>query len=108
MRLEGAEDWMVVRVVVRERTEGAADEKVLPSPPPIELKWPPAVDLVPAFDCAVSEFKVSGFVATVGAADLLLIVGGCWLSLDVGRDCLLCVGETKLMLRPESWVDIEG
>lgn len=51
---------------------------------------------------------MSGFVATVGAADLLLIVGGCWLSLDVGRDCLLCVGETKLMLRPDRWVDNEG
>lgn len=50
MRLEGAADWMVVRVVVKERTEGAGEEKVLPSPPPIELRGPPTVDLVPAFD----------------------------------------------------------
>ncbi len=71
---EGAADWMVVRVVVRERTEGAGEEKVLPSPPPFELSAPPAVDLVPAFDCAVSELTVSGFVARVGAADALPIV----------------------------------
>ena len=77
MRVEGAADWMVVRVVVKERTEGAGEEKVLPSPPPLELRAPPAVDLVPALEWAVSEFKVSGSVATVGAADLLLIVGGC-------------------------------
>lgn len=77
IRFEGAADWIVVRVVVKERTEGAGEEKVLPSPPPLELKAPPAVALVPVFEWVVSEFTVSGFVESVGAVDLLLMVGGC-------------------------------
>jgi len=32
--LGGARDWIVVRVVVRERTEGAGEEKVLSAPQP--------------------------------------------------------------------------
>ena len=84
MRAEGAADCIVVSVVVRERTDGAGDEKVLPSPPvlPLELMAPPAVALEMAFDCAASECTVSVFVATVGAADLLLTVGGIWPSLE--------------------------
>ena len=64
-------------VVVRERSEGAGDENVLPSPPPwkLELRAPPVVAIVPAFDTAPSELTVSGLVDTVGAADLVLIVG---------------------------------
>lgn len=68
----GAADCIVVRVVVNDRTEGAGEEKVLPSPPaPCELTAPPAVVTVPALDCAVSDCVVSGFVDSVGAADLL-------------------------------------
>ena len=55
--MEGAADCMVVSVVVRDRTDGAGDEKVLPSPPviPLELMAPPPVALEIAFDCAASE-----------------------------------------------------
>lgn len=67
----------MVRVVVSDRTEGAGDEKVLPSPPPmpLELNVAPSVAVVPAFEAAVSELTVSAFVARVGAVDLLLMVG---------------------------------
>ena len=66
----GAADCTVVTVVVKERTLGAGDENVLPAPPmPFELKAPPAVLTVPAFDCP-SECVVSAFVDTVGAEDL--------------------------------------
>lgn len=70
---------MVVRVVVRERTDGAGDENVLPSPPlmPLELTVAPNVAVVPALEVAVSELTVSALVARVGAVDLLLMVGGC-------------------------------
>lgn len=88
---------MVVSVVVRERTECAGEENVLPSPPvrPLELTAPPTVTVVPAFESAVavSELTVSVVVETVGAADFLLIHCGCWSSLETGRDSLLCEGE---------------
>jgi len=74
-RPDGAVDCIVVRVVVRDRSEWFGDEKVLLAPPSRELKAPPAVPLVPAFDCPASEWMVSGFVARVGAADLLLRKG---------------------------------
>lgn len=61
--LDGAVDWIVVRVVVKDRSEWLGEEKVLP--PPIVLLLP-----VSAFD--LDEWTVSGFVATVGAVDLLL------------------------------------
>ena len=72
---EGAVDWMVVRVVVKDCCEWFGDEKVLSLPPSCELMPPPTVLLVPAFDCPASECIVSGFVARVGAADLLLTAG---------------------------------
>ena len=38
IKLDGAADCIVVSVVVIDRTEGAGDENVLPSPPrPLEL-----------------------------------------------------------------------
>lgn len=82
---------MVVRVVVKERTEGVGDEKVLPSPPPtpLELKAPPAVIVVSAFENPASELIVSGSVDTVGAADLFPIVGAGWQSPESGSDVLL-------------------
>ena len=65
---------------MRERTEGAGEEKVLPSPPvrPLELRAPPAVTVVPAFELAVavSELTVSFVVETVGAVDFLLMASG--------------------------------
>lgn len=51
-RWDGAEDCMVVKVVVRDRTDGAGEENVLPSPPPLllELNAPPVVAAVPVFE----------------------------------------------------------
>ena len=78
-------------MVVIERTDGAGDEKVLPSPPPMprELTPPPIVAVVPAFDWLASEFTVSGFVETVGAIDLLPMVGGGIPSVEAGIEDLL-------------------
>ena len=77
--VEGAALCIVVKVVVKDLTDGAGEEKVLPSPPslPAVLKAPPTVAEVPALEGALSESTVSGFVESVGAVDLLLIVGGC-------------------------------
>jgi hypothetical protein len=56
---------------VSDRTDGAGDEKVLPSPPPIVLTPPPVVvAIVPALEYAASEIAVSPFVEMVGAVDL--------------------------------------
>lgn len=74
--VDGAVDWMVVSVVVKERSEWLGDENVLLPAPSFELKPPTAVLLVPAFDCPASELMVPALVATVGAADLLLATGG--------------------------------
>ena len=75
----GARDWMVVRVVVRERTDGAGEEKVL-SPPLRESRPPLTVRLVPAmddsrFERAVVDRAVCS-VAMVGAMDRPPVVGG--------------------------------
>lgn len=91
-------------MVVRERTEGAGDENVLPSPPPLEL-IPPAVALVAAFDCAASERAVSPFVERVGAVDFALAVGSCCSSLEAGRDCWLSETEVYLALVEERGVE---
>lgn len=71
---------MVVRVVVRERTECAGEEKVL-SPPRRDSMPPFAVRLVPASDeapreGAVMDREVSFSVDIVGATDLPPAVGG--------------------------------
>ena len=74
--VDGAVDWIVVRVVVRECSEWFGDENVLLPAPSFELTPPPTVLLVPAFDCPASELMVPVLVATVGAADRLLDTGG--------------------------------
>lgn len=96
----------MVKVVASDRTEGAGDEKVLPSPPPmpLELTVAPNVAVVPAFEVAASELTVSAFVARVGAVDLLLMVGACCPSWDAGKDTLLCEGDMLLTLRPDGGV----
>ncbi len=53
---------MVVRVVVKDRTEGAGDEKVL-SPPLLESKLP-AVRLVPATEDSMLEEACKECVAS--------------------------------------------
>lgn len=62
-------------MVVSDRTDGAGEEKVLPSPPPCELIPPPTVAIVPAFEYAASEIAVSPFVEIVGAVDFALVAG---------------------------------
>lgn len=44
-------DWIVVKVVVNDRTDGAGLEKVL-SPPRLESRAPPTVRFVPASELA--------------------------------------------------------
>jgi hypothetical protein len=72
-------DCIVVKVVARERTEGAGDEKVLS--PPLRNSIPPfAVRLVPVRDEApcdgAVDLEVSFSVDIVGAMDLPPAVGG--------------------------------
>lgn len=99
----------MVRVVVRDRTDGAGDENVLPSPAltPLELTVAPNVAVVPAFEVAASELTVSAFVAKVGAVDLLPMVGACCPSWDPGKDILLRDGDMLLTLRPDGGVQKE-
>ena len=73
--VDGAADCTVVKVVVKDRTEGAGEEKVLPSPPPCELKPPPAVAMVPVLEYAASEIAVSPLVEMVGALDFTPVAG---------------------------------
>jgi hypothetical protein len=73
----GAAECIVVRVVVKDRTDGAGEEKVL-SPWPV-LTPPPIVAAVPAADDAPCEGAASEWgpsVDIVGAEDLLPMVGG--------------------------------
>lgn len=51
--LFGVMDWIVVKVVVNDRTDGAGDENVLS--PPLRDSTPPMVRLVPATDGAPWE-----------------------------------------------------
>lgn len=83
-------DWIVVKVVVKDRTDGAGLENVL-SPPLLESTPPPMVRLVPATELAlwlgaISEREASWSVKTVPAQLLLPIVGGPWSSRDVRVD----------------------
>jgi len=104
-------ECMVVRVVVRERTDGAGDENVLSAPLP-ELT-PPTVALVAppddaAWEGAASECATSGSVEFVCAIDLFPMVGGGWSSSD-RMECLLCCNEDVLIellvgfVEKESW-----
>jgi hypothetical protein len=60
-------------VVVSDRTDGAGEEKVLPSPPPCELIPPPTVAIVPALEYAASDIAVSPLVEIVGVIDFALV-----------------------------------
>jgi hypothetical protein len=88
----GAMDWIVVRVVARDLTEGEGEENVL-SPPLRDSNPPPAVRLVPASDeapCegAVIECEASWSVDTVGATDRAPAVGGARPSMEDRMECL--------------------
>lgn len=76
-------DWMVVKVVARERTEGAGDEKVLSPPrrnstPPFAVRVVPVTEEAPC-DGAV-DLEVSFSVDMVGAMDRPPAVGGARMS----------------------------
>ena len=78
MTFGAAAEWIVVRVVDSDLTDGAGDENVLSGPCP-ELTPHPIVALVPApdevaCDGAASECAMS--VDTVAAVDLFPMVGG--------------------------------
>ena len=66
---------MVVRVVVRLRSEWLGELNVLFLSPSREERPPPTVFEVPVLEKPASECMVSGLVANVGAADLLLLIG---------------------------------
>lgn len=71
-------ECIVVRVVVRERTEGAGDENVLSAPCPVVLSPHPFVAFVACPDEGACEAAASECAAvdTVAAIDLFPMVGG--------------------------------
>lgn len=83
-----ATDWTVVRVVVRERTEGAGEEKVLLMPPSVLA----AVALVPALDPAASLIAVSAVVESVGGLETAFLPKEWCSSGDACSDSLLSEG----------------
>lgn len=103
----GAAECMVVRVVVKDRTEGAGEEKVLSFPRP-ELTPHPTVALVPspedaACDCAASECATS--VDIVAAVDLFPVVGGGSPSSDDRTDSPLRFRDDELIVFPVGTVE---
>lgn len=104
----GAAECIVVRVVVRDRTDGAGDENVLspwPEPTP-----PPIVADVPAADGAPCDGGVSDgcpSVDTVGAEDLFPMVGGWCPSSDMLADCPLSFNDAVLIELPVGTVEKE-
>jgi hypothetical protein len=72
-----AADWIVVSVVVRERTEAAGEENVLSPPrrPPPTVRVVPVSDDAP-WDGAAMDLDVSRSVETVRATDLAPDVAG--------------------------------
>jgi hypothetical protein len=106
-----AADCMVVRVVVKERIDGAGDENVLSAPLPV-LGPPPTVAAVPApeeapCDWAASE-RAMRSVDTVGATDLFPTVGGGIPSTEEWHERWLRSRELVLAVRPVGTVEEEG
>lgn len=81
---------MVVKVVANDSCEFLGELKVLFARPP----YAPSVYVVPEREYPVSDCIVSAFVASVGAVDLLLLIG---------TACPLVASsyEAKLLTRPE-------
>ena len=98
---------------MRERTDGAGEEKVLPPPPPCELIAPPTVTFVSAADdsafpeCAVSECIVPGSVVTVGALERGPVIGGDWSSVDERSECRLPFMEDTPVFALDGPVDVD-
>lgn len=104
----GAAECIVVSVVVKDRTDGAGEEKVLSAWP--ELIPPPIVADVPAADDAPCEGVASEcgpFVDIVGAEDLLPMVGGWCPSSDMLIECLLRFNVDLLVALPVGAVEKE-
>jgi hypothetical protein len=83
----GVAECMVVKVVAKERTEGAGEENVLSTPRPelpivVFVAWPEDA----AWEAAASECAIS--VEIVAAVDLFPIVGGATPSTEDRRECL--------------------
>ena len=79
---------------MRERSEWFGEEKVLPPPIVVLLR-------VSAFD--LFELTVPGFVATVGAADFVLLAGArCWPALPSSTDVKLFVDRGVTGLEKET------
>jgi hypothetical protein len=103
-----AAECIVVRVVVKDRTDGAGDEKVLSAPRPV-LTPPPTVADVPAADDAPLEGAASECATSVdivGADDLLPIVRGSPSS-DSLTDRLLRFKDDVLIVFPVGAVEKE-
>jgi len=98
----GAAECIVVRVVVKDWTDGAGDENVLSAPGP-ELTPQPTVVFVPspddaACDCAASECAIS--VDIVAAIGLFPIVGGDSPSSDDQTENSLRFKDDELLVFP--------
>lgn len=92
---------MVVSVVVKDRTEGAGEENVL-SAPLVELMPPPIVVLVHPPDEAPCDRAATEWAAScsVGANDLLPMVGGGAPSSEDLKDLLLLLSDEMLPVLP--------
>jgi hypothetical protein len=104
----GAAECIVVRVVVKDRTDGAGDENVL-SPRP-EPTPPPTVADVPAADDAPCEGVASEgrpSVDIVGTEVLLPMVGSWCPSSDTLTDGLLLFKDDVLVVLPVGTVEKE-
>lgn len=99
-RPDGAVDCIVVRVVVKLRSEWLGEENVLLRPSPSRLLSPPPIVFeVPALEKPASEWIVSGFVARVGAADLLLRMGAVILPLESLYELVKLVASDRGVLK---------
>lgn len=99
-----ATDWIVVRVVVRDRTEGAGDEKVL-SPPILPL----AVLLVPAMEEVMCDGAMMDWQASpsVPATERPPAVGGAAPSTEDWSDVWLRPSD-RFVVTPVCVVEREG
>ena len=97
----GAADCIVVRVVVRDCTDGAGEENVLSAP-----RAAPTVPVVPSPDDGAWECAAS--VHIVAAIDLLPIVGGDCPSSDDRTDCLGRFTDDVLSELPVGTVENDG
>lgn len=103
-------ECIVVRVVVRDRTDGAGEENVLSFPRP-ELTLHPAVVAPSAEEAApcegaASECAIS--VDIVAAVDLLPIVGGGPPSSEMLAECLLRFKDELLIVSPVGTGENDG